>query len=272
MTRQYIYIGPQALQAVISVDSDIDKLEILNYSLDESMTLLQNFEEFVYRNPSLLRQNVPTSVLIDSFPAVLLPSILDDTERASLLNEAWSENDTHGNKWLYNKTGFPDENIIAFNVEDGLYNFISRSFHPVEIKSLVEVYTSKWHGNITMGVNSGRIAFHVDTDDKHIFLGVTEGTDKLLSAAVYTKKPEYSYILYFLYETIKLYNPDKANVRICLSDRLPEIDEFKKILSANYNEVVISRVEHRVAYNAYVYGLKEILPSLSLFISRYENL
>ena len=195
MTNQFIYISPKRFQAIVSVDSDIDRLEI--YDLNSSSSTKEDLEEFVYRNPSLLNPGVHTTIITDIYPSVLLPYSLDSDIEQMLLKEAW-DNDSESErimKWITGETVFSNCRI-ATRLDEDLYHFIERTFHPVVIIDTLQIFLNKWKGECQK-YKTGELSIHLDFDSEHFYIGVIKDNDSLISAPVYNFKPDYSYSLFF---------------------------------------------------------------------------
>lgn len=265
MTNQFIYISPKRFQAIVSVDSDIDKLEI--YDLNTSSSTKEDLEEFVYRNPSLLNPGVHTTIITDIYPSVLLPYTLDSDIEQMLLKEAW-DNDSESErimKWITGETVFSNCRI-ATRLDEELYHFIKRTFHPVVIIDTLQIFLNKWKGECQK-YKTGELSIHLDFDSEHFYIGVIKDNDSLISAPVYNFKPDYSYSLFFLDETIKAYDIKGEDCTIFISDAIGDYNKLTEVLHAKGFKTISPKRDYRESFKEYISRRRDILSPISLIMS-----
>ena len=272
--KQYIFITNNGFQAVVTKGADIDCLKVIDYALENSSnSLLGEFEEFIYRNPELLEPDRSTYVLFqDNNPQILTPGDIQEASLQHLIQEAWDKSVDDDQditlKWIEIKMDPSWDVNSHIAIDCSLYNFIRRSFHPLEISCPVNILLREWSDSIKLKADE-RYRIFIHTDSSHFYFGLFDKTGKIIALPAYNISPELSYLFYFFNETLRLLvGEEKTEIKVLISEKIHDKEALVSMLEKAGYDVQVKPSVPKLAFLSYISDRKDIDPKVALYISQ----
>ena len=266
--RQYIYISNDAFQIVVSDGKDIENLKILDSRpFNPELSLLRNFEEFIYDNPSVLTLNRPTDVLVDFFPAPLLPGNAETKNTAALLDLAWPTSDSEVAWQVFPVKGIEDLDV-ALRLEKPLTRFMQRSFYPLAYHWALEGLIRRWHQEAKDDTLRRRpFSLHVQWDKDHIYMGLFKSNGRLIAAPAYYIAASPDNIKYYITKTAdSLFDNPEDDLSVCLYGRQDDIEQVKPFLDNGGLHVFTPKLSYRSSFKTFVEDSRDINVCLKAYL------
>lgn len=261
--NQCIYISPRKIEAVEWNNGDIDSIEV--FSMDSpraDSTLYQRFEEFIYSYPQLLKPDRNTTVILNLTDAYMIPLGLTGKQVDALWNCAFPDKKEDGE--ILCECDYSRKSRIVTALPGKIMRLMQRSFHPLKIKSIFEIYLRSNEDN-------------TDDNDTYNFVNTGDGLicfaqlnnhdrkDLALMLAEDCKNQEHAL---FFFSKIKETFSVGRKVEIIWEGDVKPFEDIYKFLEKTSVLQIVEPVVPKDSFRVYVRDLKSVPTILKQVIFR----
>ena len=259
--KQFIYINDNSISKLSFENNDIDTIDYSETMVDEGLSLTSNLEEFVYQHPEMLKTDVETVIVVNASSTFIVPGKVEADELEKLFSSlTGEETEVAATQWVVDELF---DLTFAMRLDSSLVGFITRSFHPVEIRASVEVLLQNWQPLISASRKNSAQLIVVEDEQKFGFAMFDNA--KLISSALINKSADDDRISeYLLFELLKRVTGENDNIDLYIDDSIISgstvvniIKNLEAILQSKIlNKNKITR-KFRSSFANYVYEMKQ---------------
>lgn len=241
-------------------NNDIESIKI--YSLpvglddDNYATLL---EEFIYENPDIIRSNAETQVLLSTARSAMIPDDINEESINRLFTAAWNQEELKDYVTICNHLDSNRKLKSVSTLPVATSRFLNRSFHPIRMNWVMDVFIEKWmdflKGNVT--------SVFIERDGDNYYIGVFDNYELTYANVLHSPDNKIDFLLEGIL-TITQTRQNKTLFYIDYSQKgSNELADFVSKRGYNIEPMVFVT---KSSFAAYVYDSHEISLPTKTFV------